>query len=138
MNREDSLADLFQSAQVNGRIGRVLANRSANLGFAKELLAMKTTNIEESADYKIFRTGDHHAGYIGLCNNRDQTLDYIVRFSAYDNDVLKTTTQLRLWRRTGSPYVQGLTKKILSIICLESMWRSSTTQNKLQIAETFG
>lgn len=106
--------EIWGSAQVSGDMGSVLASQSSNADLAKSLLANKTEIIEDSIDYELFRTGDRQSGEIALFNKTLNMLDYLVSFSAWHHDIIaQEVAQLQLWRRVSSPYVQGLTRKVL-------------------------
>jgi hypothetical protein len=105
---------IFQSAQRSEPIDIVLATQSSNTDFARALSQAKTQPIEESADYEIFRTGDSARGAIALFSKPDRTIDYLVQTELADDPLLEQPAiRVKLWRKTGSPYVQGFTRKIV-------------------------
>jgi hypothetical protein len=110
----ESNPTIFQSAQGSEPIDIVLATESSNTDFAKMLSQAKTEGIENSADYEIFRTGDSASGAIALFSKPDQTIDYLVQHELADDPLLEQPAiRVKLWRKTGSTYVQRFTRKIV-------------------------
>lgn len=72
-----------------------------------------TEVIEQSADYRIVRTGDGNHGWIFLDNIANQTADYVVQYAARRwNWLPLTVTQCLLWRNPGSRFVRHLTARM--------------------------
>jgi len=85
-----------------------------NQPHAAALLPRVTEIIEETPDYKIFRTGDDYNGWIVLYNKQDKTLDYAIKILVknWKWANLKTVTQCVLWRNANSPFIRGLTVRM--------------------------
>jgi hypothetical protein len=99
---------------VSGDVGSVLASQPSNVDLVRELLAKETETIEESTEHKIFRTGEHQSGKIAVFNKPLNTLDFLIRYSAWNHDIIaQEVAQLQVWRRVGGLHVQGLTNKML-------------------------
>jgi hypothetical protein len=90
-----------------------LDNLVANQIFLKNKIDKIQEIIEDSADYRIFKTGDKNNGWIILENYSRQTADYVVQIKSKNwNWMPVTATQCILWRNPASPYVQNITTKI--------------------------
>lgn len=98
-----------------------LDNLDANQAFLKSKINKIQEIIEDSTDYRIFRTGDKNNGWIILENYSRQTVDYVVQIKAKNwNWLPLTATQCILWRDPSSPYVQNITTKIFFNFILQN------------------
>lgn len=103
----------FESPQMVSVTDFGLTDPITNKKMARDLLKKKIEVIEDSVDYEIFRNGDERNGNIALYNKQEKILDYLIHYTTNNySQIWSTVTQLKLWRRRGSPYVQGVTKKI--------------------------
>lgn len=96
-------------------LNKELANRK----FAKELLKKKKETLEETDDTVLFRTGDNINGYFALYNKHDDLIEYLIKYKTSTRKAIGTAvTQVALWRLRGSPFVQGLTKRVFFDVLL--------------------
>lgn len=90
-----------------------LNDDTKNQAFANKELKKKRRVIEETNDYILFQTGDKFNGTFDLIDKDNNRIDYFVRYKSEKYDVLGTfVTQVMLWRRNISPYVQNITTRI--------------------------
>jgi len=89
-----------------------LTNPKTNAAKAAELISNITTVIEQTDDYILFVSGAE-SGHIGLYNREDRMLDYMVKYRNNPKRLAgNSVTQVALWRKWDSPWVQGITRKI--------------------------
>lgn len=118
---DHSAAELFQTPQIVAPTDFNLADATANCQLAQKLIKKKTETIEDTADYEIIRTGSVRNGNIALLNKHNRLIDYLVHYNAkHYSHIGQTVTQLRLWRRAASPYVQGITRRIFFYYFLQN------------------
>ena len=90
-----------------------LDDLTSNRKFAAEKLKKTSEIIEDTADYKMVRTGDGHNGWIFLYNVKRRTADYAIRYATRSwNWLPKTVTQCVLWHNPNSLYVKDATTRM--------------------------
>jgi hypothetical protein len=113
--------EIFDTPQIVAPTDFDLADPWENRELAKKLLKKKAESIQDSVDYEIVRSGDSRNGNIALVNKHSHAIDYLVHYTAkHYNHIGETVTQLKLWRRRGSPYAQGVTKQIFYSYLLQN------------------
>jgi hypothetical protein len=118
---KNAVMEIFDTPQLVAPTDFNLADPIENRELAKKLLKKKTELIQDSVDYEIIRSGDNRNGNIALVNKHSNMLDYLVHYAAkYYSHIGETVTQLKLWRRRGSPYVQGITRQIFYSYLLQN------------------
>lgn len=104
---------IFESPQIVGPTDFELSNPVRNRVLADKILKKASETIDDRPNYVIVRAGDERNGNIALIDKAMRRIDYIVHYHRANYAFLSTTvTQLMLWRRRASPWVQGLTRRI--------------------------
>jgi len=111
---------IYESPQMVPNTEFGLSKDASNEKFAAELLKKRKHTYEETDDKILFKTGDGVNGYIALLNKGSSLLDYVIKYEGSKRKALgRAVTQVMIWRRRGSPYVQGLTRKVFFEILLK-------------------
>jgi hypothetical protein len=85
----------------------------ANRTLAQRLLRRKQEILEDHPDYELFLTGDKINGYIAMYLKKLGLLGYAINYKVERRRLLgSTVTQVKLWRRAGTPYVPGITRRV--------------------------
>lgn len=82
--------------------------------FNQNHLKRKKVIIDSSDDYDIIKTGNNNNRSIILYDKNNMLIDYWVRFKRFGFKSIGGSfiTQTQIWRRDGSPWVQGITRKM--------------------------
>lgn len=95
-----------------------LGDDVGNRAFLEAQASQVSELIEWTQDYRIMRSGDDKQGFVFLHNRVLDTVDYVVHYLpqpwdwALDRPAL-WTAQCTFWRDPSSPYVQGLTQRLM-------------------------
>lgn len=116
---------LFEAPQLVDPTTFGLEDRAKNRALAAKLISKKQETIEHADEYEIIRTGDARAGYFALITSTEQPeIHYLVRYASKRFGFIDdAVSQIALWRRLGSPYVQGLTRIVFYDVLLKR-WRT--------------
>lgn len=82
-----------------------------NRNLTQKLLSAPEKDIlRDTKDFILFRTGTDN-GNIALIDKQLEQVDYWIRFNTMQKKLVdKSVTQVAIWRRRGSPWVQGITR----------------------------
>jgi hypothetical protein len=113
--------EIFDTTEIVAPIDFNLADATENRELAKKLLKKKTESIQDSADYEIVRSSDTRNGNIALVHKHSHAIDRLVHYAVkHYTHIGKTVTQLKLSRRRGSLYAQGVTKHVFYSYLLQN------------------
>lgn len=99
--------------QIVGPTDFDLSDDNANRAFAQRLLRRKKETLEDHPEFEIFLTGDLINGYIALYLKDSGILGYVIKYHAEKRALLgSTVTQVTLWRRSMTPHVPGITRRV--------------------------
>lgn len=105
--------ELFETPQWIEPTQFNLDNPEMNKKFAADQLTKASEIIEDTADYKMIRTGDGNNGWIFLYNISKQTADYVVQYKARNwNWLPQTVTQCVLWNNPASQLIRNATTRM--------------------------
>lgn len=111
---------IYESPQLVPGTDFGLDKEASNEKFATSLLKKLKHTYKDDEDTILFKTGDDVNGYIALLNKSTSLLDYVIKYEGSNRKALgKAVSQVKLWRRRGSPYVQGMTRKVFFDILLK-------------------
>lgn len=87
----------------------------ANRALAKDLLRRKQETLEDHPEYELFLTGDKINGYIAMYLKNTGLPGYAINYKVEKRRLLgSTVTQVKLWRRAGTPHVPGITRRVFT------------------------
>jgi hypothetical protein len=108
------ITELYESPESVDATQFNLDDVAFNRQFAANKVPKAVEVIEDTAEYKMLRTGDGNAGWIFLYNLGRKTVDYVIQYKTRYWKWLdsKSVTQCVLWRDDASPLVRNATTRM--------------------------